>query len=83
MPWERAKKKKVCPLCQRGIGFVDYKEVDLLKEFLGSRWQIIPRRRTGVCAKHQRQLARAIKNARELGLLPYISEHSLVGRNPK
>lgn len=77
---ERIKKKKVCPMCQKGIARVDYKDTSLLKEFLLPRGQMIPRRRTGMCAKHQRRLAEAIKNARELALLPYVADYSSTAR---
>jgi small subunit ribosomal protein S18 len=80
---ERIKKKKVCPMCQKGIARVDYKDTALLKEFLLAKGQLIPRRRSGMCAKHQRRLSEAVKNARELALLPYIAEHTPGGRFPQ
>lgn len=67
-------------MCQKGIARVDYKDTGLLKEFLLAKGQVIPRRRSGMCAKHQRRLAEAVKNARELGLLPYIVDHAPGGR---
>ena len=63
---------KVCYLCKEKIEEIDYKDVETLKKFLTPRGKILPRRNTGVCAKHQRQLARAIKRAREMALLPYV-----------
>ncbi len=51
---------------------IDYKQTDLLREFLTERGKIMPRRRTGTCARHQRMLARAIKRARHLALLPFV-----------
>jgi small subunit ribosomal protein S18 len=80
---ERIKKKKVCPMCQKGIARVDYKDTGLLKEFLLAKGQVIPRRRSGMCAKHQRRLAEAVKNAREVALLPYVTDHASTGRFPQ
>ncbi|HHF98228.1 MAG TPA: 30S ribosomal protein S18 [Candidatus Aerophobetes bacterium] len=65
------KKRKVCEFCRKGIEVIDYTDIDRLKEYIDSRARIKNRRRTGVCAKHQRQLTRAIKIARQLALLPY------------
>ncbi|WP_156727394.1 30S ribosomal protein S18 [Streptomyces apocyni] len=59
------------PLDQAGITYVDYKDTDLLRKFISDRGKIRSRRVTRVTAQQQRQLARAIKNAREMGLLPY------------
>ena len=53
---------------------VDYKEVDLLKTFLSDRGRILSRSHSGICAKHQRRLAKALKRARYLGLLPFLSK---------
>ncbi len=57
---------------KHGIKYIDYKDVDLLMKFLNAQGRILPRRATGLSAKHQRDLARAVKRAREMGLLPYI-----------
>ncbi len=65
-------RKKVCKFCVEGIEEIDYKDVDRLRQYLTERGKIMPRRMTGVCAKHQRQLARAIKRARILALLPFV-----------
>jgi len=65
------KRRKICEFCHSGIETIDYTEVDILKRYIDNRARIKNRRRTGVCAKHQRQLSRAIKIARELALLPY------------
>ena len=62
-----------CYFKQNGIKFVDYKDVDLLKKFLNPHARIQGKRRTGVSAKYQRLLAEAVKRARYMGLLPYIS----------
>jgi len=64
-------KKKPCALCRDGVEWVDYKDVPLLRKFMSDRGKIRSRRVTGNCAQHQRDIAEAIKNARELVLLPY------------
>jgi small subunit ribosomal protein S18 len=64
-------KKKPCALCRDGVEWVDYKDVSLLRKFMSDRGKIRSRRVTGNCAQHQRDIAEAIKNARELVLLPY------------
>ncbi|MBW1598916.1 30S ribosomal protein S18 [Streptomyces sp. JJ38] len=61
------------PLDAAGITYIDYKDTDLLRKFISDRGKIRSRRVTRVTAQQQRQLARAIKNAREMGLLPYCS----------
>ncbi|NGP45213.1 30S ribosomal protein S18 [Bacillaceae bacterium SIJ1] len=70
----RAKRRKVCYFTSNGIKHIDYKEVDLLKRFVSERGKILPRRVTGTSAKYQRKLTRAIKRARQMALLPYVSE---------
>ena len=67
-------RRKVCYFCENYIKNIDYKERRLLSRFLTERAKIVPRRTSGTCAKHQRQLSRAIKKARYLALLPYIGE---------
>ncbi len=64
--------KKVCKFCSQKIE-VDYKDVPLLKQFITEKGKILPARTTGVCAKHQRLLAQAIKRARILALLPFVN----------
>lgn len=66
--------EKSCELCKENILNIDYKDVNLLRNFLSGQGKILPPRRTGACAKHQRQLARAIKRARFMALLPYTSK---------
>lgn len=66
-------KKKTCHFCANGILEIDYKNTQLLQRFLSSYARILPKRRTGTCAKHQRQLARAVKRARTMALLPYTN----------
>lgn len=64
--------RKTCRLCEKKVGQVDYKDDRLLGRYISDRGKILPRRATGNCARHQRQLARAIKRARFLALVPYI-----------
>jgi len=59
-----------CFFCQRNLQEIDFKETELLRRFISGLAKIRPRKRTGLCAKHQRKLAKAIKRARHLGLLP-------------
>jgi ribosomal protein S18 len=66
-------KKKVCYFCAENIDYVDYKDVALLRKFMSDRAKIRSSRVTGNCVQHQRLVARAIKNARELALLPYTN----------
>ena len=66
-------KKKVCKFCAQKMK-IDYKEADTLRRFITERGKILPRRITGTCAKHQRALALAIKQARSIALLPYVAE---------
>ena len=62
-----------CPLCESGVKEVTYKDVYQLKKFASVRGKIISTEKSGVCAKHQRQVARAIKRARVMGLMPYVA----------
>jgi len=66
------RRRRYCKFCAEKIEKIDYKNVDLLKSFISERGRIIPRRISGVCSKHQRQLARAVKRARHLALLPFV-----------
>jgi small subunit ribosomal protein S18 len=66
-------KKKICKFCAQKMK-IDYKEADTLRRFITERGKILPRRITGTCAKHQRALALAIKQARSIALLPYVAE---------
>jgi len=68
------KKKRICRFCEDGTIYVDYKDEKRLVRFTTEQGKIIPRRTSGTCAKHQRQLVKAIKRARELALIPYISD---------
>ena len=73
-PRGRKSKKKVCSFCVDKIAHVDYKDIPRLRRYLSERSKIIPRRVTGSCARHQRQLTLAIKRARHIALLPYTSD---------
>jgi small subunit ribosomal protein S18 len=61
-----------CFFCSQNLNNIDYKEVDLLRRFVSSQAKIIDPQHTGICAKHQRKLAQAIKRARFMALLPYV-----------
>ena len=82
----RGAKKRVCIFCKDHIEWVDYKDANLLRRFMSDRGKIRARRVTGNCAQHQREVAVAIKTARELALLPYtqrtVSERG-PGRGPR
>ena len=74
MPRQRKMKKKVCMFCADKALVIDYKEADKLKKFVSEKGKILPRRVTGLCAKHQREVTLAVKRARHIGLLPYTAE---------
>lgn len=69
-------RRKVCAFCVDHVREIDYKEVGKLRRYLSDRAKIEPRRKTGTCAKHQRMLTVALKNARHMALLPYTAQHS-------
>ena len=69
----RANRRKVCYFTSNGITHIDYKDVDLLRKFVSERGKILPRRVTGTNAKYQRKLTIAIKRARQMALLPYVT----------
>jgi len=68
------RRKRVCKFCAEKITYIDYKDGKLLSHFIPERGKIIPRRISGVCSTHQRRLALAIKRARHLAILPFVSE---------
>ena len=70
----RKSRKKVCAFCMDKIEHIDYKDVLRLRRYLSDRAKIIPRRVTGTCARHQRQLTVAVKRARHLAFLPYVGD---------
>jgi len=67
-------RKRVCRFCTEKTQTIDYKDVNCLSKFITERGKIIPSRTSGVCAKHQRKLAQAIKRARYIAILPYAAE---------
>ena len=73
-PFRAKRKKKICNFCAEKSEFIDYKDVLKLRKYVSERSKILPRRITGTCAKHQRELTIAIKRARHIALLPYISD---------
>lgn len=79
----RKGKKKVCVFCTEGIQYVDYKDVNLLRRYMSERAKIRARRVSGNCAQHQREVAIAIKTARELALLPYTQRMASESRGPR
>jgi len=73
-PRGRKPRRKVCQFCVEKVQHIDYKDVLKLRKFTSERGKILPRRMTGTCAKHQRQLSTAIKRARTIALMPYVSD---------
>lgn len=71
---QRTGRRKVCYFTKNNIKYIDYKDVELLKKFISPNGKITPRRVTGTKAKYQRQLATAIKRARQMALLPYVED---------
>ena len=67
-------RRKPCPYCREKVAQVDYKDLGALRRFISEKGKIRSRRITGACRRHQGQIARAIKRARELALLPYVNE---------
>jgi small subunit ribosomal protein S18 len=67
-------RRKVCSFCVDKVECIDYKDVNKLNKFTSERAKILPRRVTGTCAKHQRELTTAIKRARQIALIPYTSD---------
>jgi small subunit ribosomal protein S18 len=68
------RRRKVCQFCVDRCRSIDYKDTARLRRFMSDRSKILPRRTTGVCAPHQRQLMTAIKRARQIALLPYVTD---------
>ena len=68
------KRRKVCSFCVDKITTIDYKDTAKLRRYLSERGKILPRRTTGTCAAHQRDLTTAIKRARQIALLPYVAD---------
>ncbi len=70
----RKGRRKVCSFCVDKIDTIDYKDVARLRRFVSERAKILPRRVTGTCARHQRELTVAIKRARQIALMPFVSD---------
>ena len=68
------KRRKVCQFCADHIDEIDYKDVARLRKYISERAKILPRRISGTCAMHQRELTEAIKRARQIALLPYVTD---------
>ena len=68
------KKKKYCRFKKSGIKYIDYKDADFLKKFLNEQGKILPRRITGTSLKYQRRVAKAVKRARHIALLPFVTD---------
>ncbi len=66
--------RKVCAFCVEHIDYIDYKEVSRLRRYLSERGKILPRRITGICARHQRRLTGALKRSRQIALLPFTTD---------
>ena len=83
--YQRQPRRKYCQFCKEDVDYIDYKDVQLLRKYTTDRGKIKPRRVTGACTQHQRDLAVAIKRAREMALLPYtvsvVSSRGGRGRN--
>ncbi len=73
-PRGRRPRRKVCQFCVDKVDHIDYKEIVRLRHYINERGKILPRRMSGTCAKHQRQLSIAIKRARAIALLPYTAD---------
>ncbi|MBP3389316.1 MAG: 30S ribosomal protein S18, partial [Clostridia bacterium] len=70
----RKPRRKACSFCVDKVETIDYKDVARLRRFVSERAKILPRRVTGTCARHQRELTVAIKRARQIALLPFVSD---------
>ena len=73
------RRRKVCAFCVEKVTHIDYKEIDKIRRFVSERAKIEHRRRTGVCAKHQRALRTAIQRARQIALVPFVAYHAYSG----
>ena len=70
----RPRKKRTCQFCTKGAQAISYKDEKTLRKYISERGKIVPRRVTGACAKHQRDIVNAINRARHVGILPYVIE---------
>ncbi len=74
MAHSRKPRRKVCHFCVDRVEVIDYKDIARLRKFVSERAKILPRRATGTCAAHQRELTTAIKRARQIALMPYVND---------
>lgn len=72
--YKKTSRKKVCNFCVDKVDYMDYKDVSKLKRYITEKGKIVPRRQTGTCARHQRELTTAIKRARFMALIPYVGD---------
>lgn len=72
--YKRVPRRKVCVFCQEKVEVIDYKDVNRLKKFVSESGKMFPRRMSGTCAKHQRELSKAVKRARIASLLPFKAD---------
>lgn len=72
--YKKQSRRKVCSFCVDKVTYIDYKDINKLRKYVTEKGKIIPRRQTGTCATHQRELTQAIKRARFMALLPYVGE---------
>lgn len=72
--FKKPSRKKVCNFCVDKVEYIDYKDITKLRRYITEKGKIVPRRQTGTCAKHQRELTTAIKRARFMALIPYVGE---------
>jgi small subunit ribosomal protein S18 len=68
------RRKRVCKFCVEKLEYIDYKDIKTLQQFIPERGKILPRRISGTCAMHQRKLQTAIKRARQIALIPYVTD---------
>ena len=73
-PMMNRRRRKVCIFCADKVSFIDYKDSAKLRKFISERGKILPRRVSGTCALHQRELTTAIKRARNMALLPFVTD---------
>ena len=73
-PMRSPARRKVCNFCVEKSTYIDYKDISKLRKYMAESGKILPRRMTGVCARHQRELAVAIKRARQMALIPYVAD---------
>ena len=71
---DNRRRRKVCQFCVDKVAYIDFKDTAKLRKYTSDRGKILPRRMTGTCAMHQRQLTSAIKRARQIALLPYVTD---------